>query len=272
MLIDKTKAADTQDPFVPYMTLERALRYWWLVAALMVFGGLGGWLFSLLKPAQYEAAAQFSVSVDFVSTGPLTQYEEDLAINTAGHVFDSSDLLKSVVAQANSEGIPVTLDVLLDQFTLERKFSLWTLRVRNTDPAVAERLAQIWLEKGQTVLLQSYEHAIQAYALEQYIRRQENCLVEVSASEPSLTTAQCPAFAEIQKNLRQAAEALYQEKLASRSLYTGITIGPFNPPVVSQKPVEGGRNQSVLLGALLGFAASIAWIEFGRKQLPRRQR
>ncbi len=261
MLTNKVQITERQEAFVPLAVLENAFRYWWVVALLIVVGGLGGLLVHSFHPPLYEARAQFSVAIDYVSTGSLTQYEEDLAINSAGHIFNSTAVLQNVVNQANKEGIPISLEELAKQISLERQFSTWNLRVRNPDTEMAKRIATIWIDQGQNTLLQSYQHAVQAHQLELYIQSQESCLEKAGASEPSYALCSGANFTDIQNNLLAAGAALYAEKQASWGLFYGLTLGPFNPPEVSARPVTSDRNQYVFLGSLLGLLLAIAFLE-----------
>jgi hypothetical protein len=259
--INKEREDEILEPFIPLAIFENALRNWWVIVIFIVAGGLLGWLANLANLPLYEAKAQFSISIDFVSTGPLSQYEEDLAINTAGNLFVSTEVLQHVVDQANQEGIKTSLADFQKQITFERQFSMWTLRVRDPNPLKAERLATIWSEFGESVLNQGYQHAIQADYLERYIQFQEYCIKNLGAREPSQELCNNAIFTEVQANLRDAGTALYNERQASRGLFSGLTLGPFNPVEVSSMPVAFDRNQYVFLGSLLGFLFAIVWIE-----------
>ena len=96
MQTDKAHPTDIQQPFVPLVVLENALRYWWIVAVAIILGGAAGLLAHSFKPPLYESMAEFSIAVDLIGTGPLTQYEEDLGINTAGNVMVADDVKGSV--------------------------------------------------------------------------------------------------------------------------------------------------------------------------------
>jgi hypothetical protein len=233
------------------------------VAFLIVVGGLGGLFVHSFKPALYEATAQFSIGIDYASTGPLSQYDQDLAINAAGHLFGSDQLLLQIVDQAGKEGLKTTLNDLKNQIALDRQFSSWNIRVRDPDPDVARRIATIWIVQGEALLQQSYQSAVQAYRLERYIQSQENCLEKYGASEPSDQLCGGAYFTDVQANLRDAGIALHKEKAASLGLFAGLTFGPFNPPEVSPQPVTLGRSQYVLLGGLLGLLLGIGLIEMG---------
>lgn len=272
MLTEKVQPTEIQEPFVPLAVLEHAFRYWWVLAALIVLGGLGGLLAHSFNPPLYEATAEFSIAIDYVSTGPMTQYAEDLAINTAGHIFDSKDTLQILVDQANREGITINLAGIYDKVRLERRFSIWTLRVRDPDPSVAARIAEIWLREGGALLRQRYQHALQAQQLERYLQSQESYLAKLAARELFFEPGNAARFADIQGNLKEAGAALFQERLASQGMFAGLTLGPVNAPEVSSRPVTLNRNLYVALGGLLGMVVGIVLVELAAHKRLRTKR
>jgi uncharacterized protein involved in exopolysaccharide biosynthesis len=249
--------------------LGATFRFWWVIVVLSVAGGLLGLLFHRLNPPVYEAAGRFSASIDLVLTGPLTQLEEDIALNAVGDLITSRPVLDSVVEQAGAEGIRLTRAELRRMATVERRVNAWDLRIRHTDPLMAGQVANIWIEQGQAALLESSQHALQAASLSRYLRTLEDCLAVAAASEPSHALCSRQRFRDIQADLQQAGEALSIERKASGSLFYGLTIGPPEAAVTSEKPVRFGQNRLVLAGAVLGLLLGIGFVQSG---LPARWR
>lgn len=256
--------APQDDHFVPLAALQTAVRFWWFVSLLVIAGGLVGWLAHRVRPPVYEAVAHFSTTLNYVSTGPLTQYEEDTAINLVGDIiYSDANVVPRVIERAAAEGIHTNLTELKKATVLERKVNVWDLRVRNTDPHVAERLANIWVEQGQAVLLEGYQHTLRADHWDRYLRSLENCLAKAAASEPASGQCSGSRFAEIQEDIRSAGTELYQERIASLGLFSGITIGPIEQAVVSGSPVLYNRNQLVLAGCFIGLILGIGLVQLG---------
>jgi uncharacterized protein involved in exopolysaccharide biosynthesis len=84
------------DDFVPSEVIKRAIRLWWLLALLMIAGGVAGVLASRLQKPVYESQASITTSIDFAYAGRLSDDEEDYLISSVGDVIDSSDVLESV--------------------------------------------------------------------------------------------------------------------------------------------------------------------------------
>lgn len=243
--------------------LAVTFHFWWVIVALTLAGGVFGWIFHRLNPPVYEAVGRFSASIDFVLTGPLTQLEEDIALNVVGDLISSKAVIDEVVIQAGEENIMVTRSELSRMATIERRVNSWDLRIRHTDPALAERIANIWIEQGQLVLLDSYQHALQADSLSRYIRRLEDCLAEASGSEPSHAICSRYRLNAIQMDLQEAGNALYKERLASRGLFAGLTIGPIDTAVTPESPVQYGQNQLVFAGGFIGMLLGMGLVQSG---------
>jgi hypothetical protein len=245
------------------LILQRMLCYWWLVGLLTVAGGLVGLLALIARPPVYEAAAKFSASIDFVSTGPMTQLDEDVALNAIGDVLSSSAVRQSVVDRAAAEGINISPAQLKASALLERRVNAWDLRVRSPDPRVADRLANLWAEQGQAALSEAYRHALLADHWNNYLLSLERCLTASVASEPSGVQCSRSRFSEIQSDLTQAGQALDQERQASQGLFSGLRLGQVDYTGGATNLVLYGRSQGALAGCAIGFLLSIWLVQSG---------
>jgi uncharacterized protein involved in exopolysaccharide biosynthesis len=252
-----------ENGFAPLHALQTTMRFWWFIFLLMLAGGGIAWLIHRIQPSQFEAVARFSANIDYVSTGPLSQYEEDTALNGIGDLIYSNAVIQKVVDRAAAEGIRTSLVELKRAAVLERRFDIWELRVRNADPNLAERLANLWVEQGQAALIEGYQHALQADHINRYLLSLENCLAETAASEPSSAQCSRARFAQIQEDIRQAGKVLSQERLASRGLFSGVMIGPVDQASLPEKPVIYQRNQVILAGCLIGFLLGAGFVQLG---------
>ncbi len=187
--------------YSPLDTINQALHFWWFLFALAVTGGLVGFLFHQARPPVYESVGRLTGGIDYVSTGPLTQYDEDVALNTVGNILYSGVVFDRVVEKARLEGISLDRAGFMKMATMERKFTTWDLRVRSTDAHLAFRLANLWVEEGQVVIEEGYRHAVQADQLNRYIKTLENCLGRSVSSEPSGGLCVHTRFEEIQADL-----------------------------------------------------------------------
>lgn len=254
--------AFADDSFAPLAVLEESLHFWWFLFLLIVAGGLVGWFIHQARPPVYEAIGEFSASIDFVSTGPLSQFEEDVALNTISNLVNSTAMVRSVSAQAREEGIDITARELRRSSIMERRLDTWQLRVRNIDPQAAERLANIWVEQGRALLLESYRNALEAEEMHRLLLSLESCLEQAVVVEPAGGQCTPDRFADIQADMSAAGKLYSEAKLGSGGLSSSLVLGPAEYIGVSSQPVILARNQVVLAGCLLGLLAGILLLQF----------
>lgn len=261
--IEAPAASRPEDAFAPLAVIQNAIHFWWFVSLLVVIGGLGGWLFHRTHPPVYEAKAQIPIGIDYVATGPLTQYEEDTSLDGVNYLLNSPAVAQQVVDQLKKEGIQMDLSQLRQISVMERNVDLLVLRIRASDPQVALHIASIWTELGRAALLESYRHAVQADHINRYMLSLENCLSQTASSESTSGLCSQSSFAEIQSALRDAGKSLAEERLASHGLFAGLAIGPADQAQVSSKPVIYDRNQVVFAGSLIGFLLGVWLLQLG---------
>ena len=106
--------------FSPSEYFSRVMAYWWVVLLATILGGAFGFIFYHLHPPVYEATATYFVTLDlnrFPTLGvreDLIQYNEDMALNTTEGALLSTDVLNSMVTQAQGLGQSLTVRDLLD--------------------------------------------------------------------------------------------------------------------------------------------------------------
>jgi uncharacterized protein involved in exopolysaccharide biosynthesis len=167
------------DDFLPLDALERSFRYWWLVVLWVIVGGGAAWLIHTQLPPVYEARVVFYSSLDFKLTGKLTPLEEDKAIGLVQTVILSSPVMLQVVDDAQAQGIRLDIDALRKRAYVSRLSYQWELRLRNTDPAVAQTLANLWADRTMPNRLKLF--ATRSMGL------------TAASSNPSIANLYCPS-------------------------------------------------------------------------------
>jgi uncharacterized protein involved in exopolysaccharide biosynthesis len=241
---------------------DEAVKSWWLIPLLVLIGGLAGWVFTKVEPEIFEARAQFSISLDVTKTGSMTQYEEDIALNTAGFLISAPAILEKTSQDASKKGIVIDPAELKKIGVVERRVNLWDLRVRYVDPVKAAELANIWAKNGETTLRESYLHAVEAQRLDRYILSLETCLSQVVLVQPVTAQCQLRSLPDLQRELAMQAKQYQQERLAAQSLHAGLIIGPVKLAEIPSSPVLYNRNAVLLAGGVMGLLAALLLIQF----------
>lgn len=240
----------------PREKISNVLTYWWVIVAAAIIGGLIGMSVFAIKKPVYEARATFTISIDFARTGIMEQYDKDLALGTAGSVIFSYSVMERVADIAQQNGIPMDFETLKRTAVMERKAAQWTLRVRAGDPEDAAFLANQWVNLGLADLNDSYQHAVMAGNLQNYIQTLETCMQQVAVNA---VVPLCPfhTLAELETELKAAGDQFFIEKQASRNLFPGITFSLDQYAAPPEKPALYGRNTLVLAGIILGLIAGM---------------
>jgi uncharacterized protein involved in exopolysaccharide biosynthesis len=145
--------------FSPYEYFIRVIDFWWIVALATILGGVFGYIFYHLHPPVYEATATYNVTID-LNRFPfqnvrvdMVQYNEDLALNITQGILLSQEVRDKVISHADTLGIPLTPNDLLQNYSIERKQDVWELRYRSQDPLEAQEIVDSWAEIGYQAML-----------------------------------------------------------------------------------------------------------------------
>jgi hypothetical protein len=144
------------DELIPILHLYRIIRLWWVIVLAAVLGGTVGYAVNRLRPPLYEATAVFHVTIDFnkVEGGPLSQYDEDLALSVMQKgLLYSPSLHERMVKSPAFRPTGLTYKTWIESITLEREHAFWKARVRHVDPATAQILVNQWAEFGYQDLM-----------------------------------------------------------------------------------------------------------------------
>lgn len=144
------------DEFIPLENFKRIVKYWWVVAIAILLGGVVGFVFHQLQPPVYEAKATYYASIDSTKMPELTveqyQYDEDISLGMTKGALLSPQAIQATIQQAKANNIQVDQYTLEVNSTIEREHTLWELRYRSPDPALAQTLANVWVEQGYQVM------------------------------------------------------------------------------------------------------------------------
>ena len=251
----------TESNFTPRDTLDTALRFWWFVALLMLLGAAAGWIFHTLRPAEYEGRASLATGIDYARTGPLSDLEEDQAMELVGDVIKADDTKLRAIDLADAQGIVISLADFEEASYLERQNYTWVLRMRHTDAETAALLTNAWLDAAYEGLEEAYGNALIAEGLLAYSQSLTRCLENSINSEPVQALCAANNLAEIQKELLALNEAKKEALLASRGLFPAMAFSIIERAAVPLEVVQYGRNTQVFSGAIFAFVLAV-WLVY----------
>lgn len=242
------------------ITLARLLIFlkqgWKIMAIGVLLGGLTGLVVSALNFPEYEAVAVFSFSIDYARTGLLSDIEEDQAMEVAGDIINSTDVMQMTLERAIEIGLPVDEKSLRSKFTAERRFNQWLLKVRWNNPDIARKLADLWSEAGNTVLKNSRQAAWKTDSIHRYLLSLESCLQQSTAGLPAQPLCQASNRVDLLAEMENTGIELRQWADLSRGYFPGLNFSWSQEAAVPNSPTQFSRGSLVLAGSLAGLAAA----------------
>lgn len=256
-----------EDEFSLSDTFARAIRYWWLTAALMIAGGLFGLLVSVVQKPLYESTSAITTVIDFAYAGRLTDYEEDHLLSAVGDVIGSSEVMAEVTSAAVEAGYAPTVEALSGSLTASRQGYRWELSSRAADPATALGLNRLWLDAAIDALERYRMDSILALAEFNIQVEVENCFQQAVVVEPVSTYCSAKDFQALRDHVNALESSPESATLLTRLLASRISFQVTRQPELPAEPVHLGRGISVAAGVMLGLLAAVLLLVLG---LPRR--
>jgi hypothetical protein len=251
--------------------VQHTLHRWWLIACLMLIGGIAGWAVTLILRPVYEATTYYKVSLDETeilrrqgldSTDVLTFDSKNLYLAPAADLFYATDLQSDLAAALKVQGIQFDLQQFNTRaFILDRRGSVWFITIRNTDPQLAAQLANLWLEVVDKKLHNLQNHTTLAQELELQRLTVAKCFTEfdfTNANQCAGTDFVTPE--DFQKYLNGLDSKISSENNAGRDIDTVLSFEIQGPAEISDAPIMYRRSLLIMAGSLIGFLLAIAAI------------
>jgi len=245
--------------------LSSILQGWKLLVIGTILGGLMGQAAtSVLKPV-YETAAVFTFTIDYSRTGLLTDIEEDQAMEIAGDLIKSTDVFNDVISQASGMGIKLDEQLIRENFTAERRFSQWLLKVRADDPKIAANLSNLWSMVALEEFQKATRAAIQADGLHRYLLSLESCFQQSTAGMAAQPLCQASNRHKLQTEIQNSSADLLNWQTGSRGIFIGLNYSIAKEAETPDSPSQHSRASLVLAGGLIGLLVATLFMLFSRK-------
>jgi hypothetical protein len=242
--------------------IKRISDRWYILAALMIIGGLLGFLISMAKTPIFESSAVFSVTIDYTQTGALTDIQEDQAMRGVGSVIFSDKVINKTLSQISKESeSEISREDFLENSFLDREEFRWTLRYRDSDPINAEKAINAWATNADSVIQEGLKHSLTAVVMLEDLEVMKNCLIDISNENTQSNCAE-KDLDSLVISINEISTRIQEEKTASFGLFNALSVSLVNKGSSSQMAVLGQRNLLVISSALIGFLLSIIAIAY----------
>lgn len=240
--------------FAPEIALSRVLRGWWLIVVVALAGAGLGMALWRVTPPRYVSTFEILSTVDFTTSGELTQFEEDLAMEAVGALLVSPAIFDQVSAQT---GIP--LSTLRSAVRAERRIGTWKVSLTQPDGQSAEALAEAWRGVAVAALQQARAHALSADGLVRRVHSLESCLSQAALALPSQVLC-APLDGEALKvEIVVASQVAAEERARSSGISSALIFGEMPARVEPAKLNSSGQGVYLLGGGLSGFLLGV-WL------------
>lgn len=257
----------------PLDMLERTLRRWWMLVALMVLGGVAGWTFSLFRHPVYEATAVYQVALDeqqLVERGlvtadklPLLFEDQNIYLAPAANMFYDSTMQANLVADARSHNIQLQEnDFNPVNFYLDRRGKQWFVTVRSADPATAARLADLWLADVDAALREAQTHSYQSISLQLQHDSVQKCFAEMDFKQANQCAgASFAAPVDLGAYLKGLETQMTSEQQAGRGIDPALLFVIVSQANQPSHPVLYSVSLMMMGGSLIGFLAGMILVQ-----------
>lgn len=238
---------------------------WKLFVIGIVVGGLLGWFATTMIKPVYESTVTYSFVIDYARTGLLTDIEEDQALEIAGDLIKSTDVLETVRSKASSTGIDTTGVNIPDNFTAERRFNQWLLKVHAEDPDTATELADLWGKVSLAEFEKASLAAVKADGLSRYILSLETCYQQSTSGLTAQPLCGASDRKKLQLEMENAGLDLQYWLRESRGIFAGLNYSIAQEAVKPESPSQHSRGALVFAGGLAGLLAVSLYLLFTHK-------
>ena len=269
---DWTQRMDTD---FPIKILQKNHKYpWLLLFAIILVGGLLGFVAGFFLEPGYEAQAKLTSNVDIKENRPIiTELMIDTQIQHIGELLFHPEIVQTLLDQKAILSMPLTLEDLHEMATIERQGMTTLIKIRGRDPQQAAQIANTWGEIAFNRLEEAKPHAIKATEARQKIAMLNYCFPttpdDFPSDGPSPDTVQfCKGltFAEADALLKEANLTLIEEDSKTLGLSDSLNLSAFTPSPVPTKPIQYGQGALTFSGALAALVLGIIGINLVDKK------
>lgn len=254
----QNRHSNDQNFFIPAFLSVRKNQYL-VTAGLMILFALLGLVAGSFVNFPYEAEAVLITNLELVEDTNVTELMVYTQLELVRQLMFHPDITDHVLLVEQEAGNPITLHELKDKSVIERRLTSTLIKVRDTDPQIAARIATTWAEAAYKRLSEAYEHAVLVSEAKWVITSTEQCLTDKKV----FTTAFCQSLTldAVEEKTNTAQQIILAESPYSLGLTKDLQISQYQPAAIPTEPIQGGQANLMLIGALIGLVASLILYE-----------
>ncbi len=247
--------------FVPALFKLKKNQYL-LISLTMVFFALLGLLGSFLIKPKYEAKSVLVTNFELVEDTNITELMVYSQLEIVRQIMLHPDITDEVIRLEQEAGNQISMEELKQMSVIEGRLNSTLVKIRSTEPEVAARIATNWVEVSYNRLSEAYEHALLVSEAKWVLTSSEKCLTD----EKVFDTAFCKTLSldSLEKQTEEAQAVILEEGPKSLGLTKEIQVSQFQAASIPTEPIQGGRANFMLIGALAGLVLSMITLEMPR--------
>jgi hypothetical protein len=236
------------EDFSPSRIFNRIIHFWWVLALFIILGGIVGILISRVHPPVYESKAVITSVLDYSLLGKIDDTEEDQVFVGIGETIGSTTVKNAVVARAKNGNVALTDEEIRSSLFLDRQDNRWVLRVRLSDPQLAQKIDQYWSESAMQSLAAMKAKALVDFAAQQHINSLVTCLQQSVILESGSASCNGQNFAAIQAEITKTVSDPDVQGTSNSLLIWHTSFELTSRPSLPNEPALFGQNLSALAG------------------------
>ena len=263
--MSNNQSFNDSNSFIPGILNLRKNGFYLTVIFMLVFALIGLAVGSFFN-FQYEAEAVLITNLELVEDTNITELMVYTQLELVRQLMFHPDITDEVLQVEHDAGNPISLEQLVKKSVIERRLTSTLIKVRDTDPLIAARIATTWAEVAFERLTEAYEHALLVSEAKWILTSTEQCLTD----EKVFATAFCESLSieEVEDKTNAAQETILAESPYALGLTKDLHISQYQPAAVPSDPVQGRRGNMALTGALVGLVLSLIYFELPHKASP----
>ena len=247
--------------FVPALFKLKKNQYL-LISLMMISFALLGLLGSFLIKPKYEAKAVLVTNFELVEDTNITELMVYSQLEIVRQIMLYPDITDEIIRLEQEAGNSINLEELKQMSVIEGRLNSTLVKIRSAEPEVAARIATNWVEVAYERLSEAYAHALLVSEAKWLLTSSENCLTD----EKVFDSAFCKnlTLENLEEETDKAQAVILAEGPKSLGLTKEIQISQFQPASIPTTPIQGGRGNFMLIGALAGLVLSMIALEMPR--------